>query len=127
MAVAFVCLAVTVVVVLLTVGIRGRGFDGPAAEVDLVRVVAPIVMTASILLFFGLTAYFLDYIRMYLIGILYAVGVGGIMLYVVEGFDAAIAATVAAVAFILVMGAVVLIRWVRGHPVPDTTEKPHDG
>jgi hypothetical protein len=64
---------------------------------------------------------------MYLIGILYAVGVGGIMLYVVEGFDAAIAATVAAVAFILVMGAVVLIRWVRGHPVPDTTEKPHDG
>jgi len=120
---ALASLGVTALLVILTVGIRGRGFDGPPTEVNVVRVVAPIVMTASILLFFGLTAYFLDYTRMYLIGILYAIGVGGIMLYVMEGVRAAIAATLGAVAFILVMGTIILIRWVRSHPLPITTER----
>jgi MFS family permease len=127
MMVAFVSLGMTVLLVLLTVGIRGRGFDGPPLEADLVRGLAPIVMAAIILLFFGLTAHFLDNARLYLIGILYAIGVGGIMLYVFEGFPVAIAATAATVAFMLVMGAVILIRWVRSHPVPVTTEEGHEG
>jgi hypothetical protein len=49
MLVAFVSLGVTVLLVILTVGIRGHGFDGPPPEVDLAHGVAPIVMTASIL------------------------------------------------------------------------------
>lgn len=126
MIVAFVSLGVTVFLVILTIGIRGRGFDGPPLEADLVHTVAPIVMTAIILLFFGLTAYFLDNSRMYLIGILYAIGVGGILLYVLEGFHTAIAATVAAVAIILVMGVVILARWIRSHPMPITTEEHHE-
>src|SRR5574341_1390309 len=39
---------VTALLVILTVGIPGRGFEGAASEVNSVRVVAPIVMTASI-------------------------------------------------------------------------------
>jgi MFS family permease len=123
----FASVGVTALLVILTVGIRGRGFEGTPSEVSVVRVVAPLVMTASILLFFGLTAYFLDYTRMYLIGILYAIGVGGIMLYVIEGIQAAIAATIGAVAFILVMGTIILIRWIRSHPVPITTEGLDEG
>lgn len=125
--VAFLCLGVTVLLVVLTVGIRGHGFEGPPQEAALTRVAAPLVMTISILLSFGLAAYFQDNRRMYLIGILYAIGVGGIMLYIIEDFDMAIAATAAAVIFILVMGAVILIRWVRSHPIPVTTEGPYEG
>ncbi len=127
MLVAFVSLGITVLLVMLTVGIRGRGFDGPTLEADLVRGVAPIVMTAIILLFFGLTAYFLDNSRMYLIGMLYAIGVGGIMLYVIGGFHIAFAATVGAVGIILGMGVVILFRWIRNHPLPVTAEDHHEG
>ena len=127
MIVAFVSLGMTVSLVMLTIRIRGRGSDGPPLEADLVRGVAPIVMTAIILLFFGLTADFLDNSRMYLIGILYAIGVGGIMLYVIEGFYTAIAATVGAVGIILGMGVVILMRWIRSHPLPVTAEDHHEG
>ncbi|NLX09529.1 MAG: hypothetical protein GXY36_07720 [Chloroflexi bacterium] len=121
--VAFVSMGVTVLLALLTVGFQGHGFDGSRSEVALARVASPIVMTASILLFFGLTAYILDYHRMYLIGILYAVGIGGIMLYVIEEFDAGIAAAAAAVAFILIMGTVTLVRWTHRHPIPAIGEE----
>jgi hypothetical protein len=121
-----VSVGVTILLVILTIGIRGRGFDGTPSEVNIVRVVTPIVMTASILLFFSLTAYFLDYTRMYLIGILYAIGVDGIILYVIEGIQAALAATIGAVAFILMMGTIILIRWIRSHPVPTTTGDLHE-
>jgi len=124
---AFLCVGLTVLLVVLTVGIRGHGFEGPPQEAALARVAAPLVMMISILLFFGLAAYFLDYRRMYLIGILYAIGVGGIMLYIIEDVGMAIAATAAAVIFILVMGAVILIRWMRSHPIPLTTEGPNEG
>jgi MFS family permease len=121
----FVSVGVTVLLVLLTVGFQGRGFDGSRSEASLARLAAPGVMTASILLFFGLTAHILDYHRMYLIGILYAVGVGGIMLYVMEQFDAGIAAAAIAVAFILIMGTVTLVRWLRRHPIPLIAEERH--
>jgi hypothetical protein len=124
---AFLCVGMTLLLVFLTVGLRGHGFDGPPAEAALTRVAAPLVITISILLFFGLVAYFQDNRRMYLIGLLYAIGVGGIMLYVIEGFDLAIAAAAAAVLLILVMGAVILIRWMRSHPIPVMTEGPHAG
>ncbi len=127
MLVSFICLGVTVLLVILTVGIPGRGLDGSSSEADLYLRIAQVVMTLTILLFFGLAAAFMDYSRLYLIGILYAIGVGGIMLYVIEGLDAAIAAPAAATAAILSMGAVILTRWVRSHPVLAATEDPHDG
>ena len=123
--VGFVSVGVTVLLVLLTVGLQGHGFDGSRSEAALARVAGPVVMAASILLFFGLTAYILDYRRMYLIGILYAMGVGGIMLYVIEDLDAGIAAAAAAVAFILIMGTVTLVRWMHRHPIPVIAEERH--
>lgn len=121
--VSFVSIGVTVLLVLLTVGLPGRGFDGSRSEVALARVAAPVVMTGIILLFFALTAYILEYRRLYLIGILYTVGVGGILLYVIEELDAGIAVAAAAVAFILIMGTVILVRWIRQHPIPERAEE----
>lgn len=121
--VSSICLGVTVTLVISTIAMLD---GGRPADAGLFLLIAQVVTELSLLLFFGLGAYFLEYRRLYLIGILYAIGVGGILLYVMEDLDAAIFAAFAAAALIVIMGTVVFVRFLRSHPVPTVEKAAHD-
>lgn len=75
---------------------------------------------------FSLMAYFLDFSRLYLIGVLYALPVPlDIIQREFEGIDLTFAAFGVPAAVILFTGAVVFIRFLRDYPLP--TEGASDG
>lgn len=114
----FICVGLTVLLLMVTIGMQRYGFGGPSAETIFVHLVAPIATILILLLSFGLGAAFLEYNRLYAIGILYVIGVGGLLLYVIEELDAGVVATFAAAVVVIGMGTIVFVRFLREHPVP---------
>lgn len=99
--------------------VAGVAMQGDPSGVVRPGILFPLVWMATTLIVFGLMAYFMDFPRLYIIAILYAatvpiniapqefaeIDVG----YIVFGIAAAI---------ILVMGLVILSRFLRDHPLP---------
>ena len=80
---------------------------------------APILLGTWFVLFFGLAGYFLEYHRLYLVGVLYALP-EIVMTYSNEllGINPGYLAWLLPAAVILIIGAIHLARFVRDHPVP---------
>jgi len=88
--------------------------------------ILPAGWVVNCLVVFGLMAYFLDFSRLYLIGVLYALAVPlDIMQREFASIDLTFAAFGVPAAVILLMGAVVFIRFLRDYPLP--TEGASDG
>jgi hypothetical protein len=86
-------------------------------------VVFPLGYILNMLLVFGLGAYFLDYPRLYVIAVLYALPVPlQILLRQVTGNSAAFYTFAIPAFFILVMGLVCLVRFMRSYPVVSNSE-----
>jgi hypothetical protein len=78
----------------------------------------PTLWVVNMLVVFGLGAYFLDYERLYIIGAMYALPVpADVWLIGKAGPGLTFIAFAVPSAFILVMGAAVLLRFLRDHPI----------
>lgn len=98
----------------------------------LVGIIIPIVYSLNMLIVFGLWAYFWNFERMYLIGLLYA-----LPLPLLIGMDELLGMRIVFLSFavpaaiILIMGTVVFIRFLRNHSIPVVddvpTEEPANG
>ena len=80
---------------------------------------APVLLGMWFVLFFGLAGYFLEYHRLYLVGVLYALP-EIVLTYSNEllGFNPGYLAWLLPASLILIIGAVHLAQFVRDHPVP---------
>ena len=120
-AVGFVSVSLTSLILLLSIVAWNSGVS---RDDRLFHILAQTGVEVSLLLAFGLGAYFMEFDRMYVIGLLYAFGVGGLLLYVMEDMSAGIYMTFAAAAAVTIMGIVIFIRFLHNHPVPIVGE-PH--
>ena len=115
--------SVLVGVVLFVIAMVARG--NPPRRLNL-TIVFPAVYVLNMLVIFSLGAYFLDFSRLYLIGVMYALPVPlDIALDEFVGIDIGFAAFAAPAAVILLTGAVLFIRFLRDYPVP--TQGPSTG
>jgi hypothetical protein len=90
----------------------------PPRRLNLVAIF-PVVYVLNMLVIFSLGAYFLDFSRLYLIGVMYALPVPlDIALDEFAGIDIGFAAFAAPAAVILLIGTVLFIRFLRDYPVP---------
>ena len=88
------------------------------------RFIIPAVWAVNMLVLFSLGAYFLDYERLYLIGVLYALPVPvDFWLHELTGVNLGFIAFAVPATIILIMGLVVFIRFLRDYP-PPTKESP---
>ena len=79
----------------------------------------PAAWVVNMLVVFGVGAYFLDFNRLYLIGVLYALPVPlEIMQRELSSIDLTFVAFGLPAAVILLMGAVVFVRFLRDYPLP---------
>jgi hypothetical protein len=82
-------------------------------------IVFPAVYVLNMLVIFSLGAHFLDFSRLYLIGVMYALPVPlDIALEEFAGIDLGFAVFAAPAAVILLIGTVLFIRFLRDYPVP---------
>lgn len=87
-----------------------------------------VVWVANMLVVFSLGAYFLHYERLYLIGAMYALPLPvDMLLNQMTDIDLTPIVFAVPAAAILVMGLVVLVRFLREYPVPDTEGPPSEG
>jgi hypothetical protein len=92
------------------------------------RFIGPAVWIMNSLVLFSLGAYFLDYERLVLIGVMYAVSVPfDLLLTKLTGLDLTFVAFGAPAAVILVIGLVILMRFLRNYPIPVKEEPPAAG
>jgi hypothetical protein len=83
------------------------------------RLIAPLVWTVNVLIVFGLGGYFLDFKRLYLIGLMYALAVPlNEALRALSGLDLSLLAFGLPALVILGTGLVVFVRFVRHYPLP---------
>jgi len=109
----------------LVVFVAAIAMRGNASGIMSPGILFPLVWMVNALIVFGLMAYFMDFPRLYIIGILYAITLpvdsalyelAGIKItYIVFGIPAII---------ILVMGFVILSRFLRDHPLPAEEVEP---
>jgi ABC-type sulfate transport system permease subunit len=80
---------------------------------------APVLLGTWFVLFFGLAGYFLEYYRLYLVGVMYALP-EIVLTYSNEllGVNPGFLAWLLPALLILVIGVIHLARFVRNHPVP---------
>jgi hypothetical protein len=96
------------------------------------RLIAPLVWTVNVLIVFGLGGYFLDFQRLYLIGLMYALAVPlDETLRALFGLDLSPLAFGLPALVILGMGLVVFARFMRQYPLPSDRDvnaeaAPHD-
>jgi hypothetical protein len=84
-----------------------------------VSLVFPAGYVLNMLVVFSLGAYFLDFERLYLIGVMYALPVpADILLHELAGVDASFFAFAVPAAIILTIGLVLFVRFLRDYPVP---------
>ena len=112
---------ITFLVVLLTFSLTLAGIafkNQPDGSMGW-SLLAPILLGTWFVLFFGLAGYFLEYHRLYLVGVLYALP-EIVMTYSNEllGINPGYLAWLLPAAVILIIGAIHLARFVRDHPVP---------
>ena len=112
---------ITFLVVLLTFSLTLAGIafkNQPDGSMGW-SLLAPILLGTWFVLFFGLAGYFLEYHRLYLVGVLYALP-EIVMTYSNEllGVNPGYLAWLLPAAVILIIGAIHLARFVRDHPVP---------
>jgi hypothetical protein len=90
--------------------------------------IAPAVWVVNSLVLFSLGAYFLDYERLVLIGVMYAVAVPfDLLLTKLTGLDLTFVAFGAPAAVILTIGMVILIHFLQNYPIPLEGEPPAEG
>jgi hypothetical protein len=120
--------SVLVGVVVFAIALVARG--NPPRRLNL-AVVFPAVYALNMLVVFSLGAYFLDFARLYLIGVMYALPVPLLItLDEIAGIDIGFGAFAAPAAVILLIGMVLFIRFLRDYPVPEEappTEGGRDG
>ena len=93
-------------------------YRNPPRRLNLATVF-PVVYVLNMLVIFSLGAYFLDFSRLYLIGVMYALPVPlDIALDEFAGIDIGFAVFAAPAAVILFIGTVLFIRFLRDYPVP---------
>ena len=112
---------ITFLVVLLTFSLTLAGIafkNQPDGSMGW-SLLAPILLGTWFVLFFGLAGYFLEYHRLYLVGVLYALP-EIVMTYSNEllGINPGYLAWLLPASLILIIGAILLARFVRDHPVP---------
>lgn len=79
------------------------------------------IYTANMLIVFSLGAYFLNFTRLYLIGVMYAIPVPlDIMFNELSDIDITVIAIGAPAAVVLVIGTVLFVRFLRAYPLPAT-------
>jgi hypothetical protein len=82
------------------------------------RIILPAVWAVNMLVVFSLGAYFLDFDRLYLIGVMYALPVPvDFLLNELAGIDLGFVVFAVPAAVILIMGLVVLVRFLRDCPL----------
>ena len=99
--------------------IAGVAMQGDSSGINSPKVLFPLGWMVNALIVFGLMAYFMDFPRLYIIGMLYAVTVpiAGALREFAE-IDVGYIVFGIAAAIILVMGLVILSRFLRDHPLP---------
>ena len=111
-------LTLSVLVGLITFAVAAIVFRNPGSGGTLAYII-PTVWALKVVIVFSLGAYFLDFNRLYLIGILYAVAIPGEMLLStwtgVELMGSL--AFVVPAGVILLIGATVFVRFLRDYPV----------
>jgi hypothetical protein len=81
--------------------------------------IVPVFWTVNMLLLFSLAAFFLNYRRLYIIGFLYAIAVpADKVLRQILHIDLSVVAFGVPAMIILIMGVVVLVRFLRKYPFP---------
>ena len=111
--VTFIAVAVTFGFTLLVVIIKS-GSPGSS----LWQVLAPVAISLLLLVFFSLAAYYLDYERLYIIAVMFALP--EILLLLFEelwGIHIGFLAWALPAALVLVMGLITLLRFLRDYPV----------
>ena len=100
--------------------VAGVAMHGDSSEFVRPGVLFPLGWMVNALIVFGLMAYFMDFPRLYIIGMLYAVTVpiAGALREFVK-IDVGYIVFGIAAAIILVMGLVILSRFLRNHPLQD--------
>jgi len=113
-ALLFVSVLAGVAAFLVAVAMRGN----PSQWLN-VALFFPAAWVVNVLVVFGLGAYFLDFSRLYLIGLMYAIPVPlDMMLVKVAGIDLSFAAFGLPAAVILLVGTVVFLRFLHDYPIP---------
>ena len=112
-----------VVFVFVVLALKGNWSEGLP-----LHLIIPGVWTMNMLVVFSLGAYFLDFERLYLIGVLYALPVPlDIWLDEYAGIKLGFIAFAVPAAIIVTMGLVVFIRFLRDYPLPTDEEPPDQG
>lgn len=116
---ALILLAVFVVMLLVS---------GRRVEIPNLLIIFPTVYAVYVLVIFGLAAYFLEYSRLYVVGFMYALPFPLLILIDnLVGVDLGYLTTAVPALVILIMGAVVLTRFIREHPIPAMTQPVEEG
>jgi hypothetical protein len=116
---AAVLLAISVLVGALVSIVTSLGLKGNLSDGLPLHLVVPAAWALNMLVLFSLGAYFLDYDRLYLIGVLYALAVP-ILIWLDEfaGIKLGFIALAVPAGIILIVGLVVLVRFLRDYPLP---------
>ena len=116
---AAVLLAISVLVGALVFIVTSLGLKGNLSDGLPLHLVVPAAWALNMLVLFSLGAYFLDYDRLYLIGVLYALAVP-LLIWLDEfaGIKLGFIALAVPAGIILIVGLVVLVRFLRDYPLP---------
>ena len=90
--------------------------------------IVPLIWTLNMLVLFSLAAYFLNYRRLYIIGFLYAIAVpADKVLRQILHIDLSVIAFGVPAIIILIMGVVVLVRFLRKYQIPTRDPSEEEG
>jgi hypothetical protein len=107
---------VGLVLMLVTVRLKSNPDLAALLSPDLL---IPLVWVGNVIIVFGLGAYFLEFKRLYFIGVMYALAIPfDIVLHEFAGIDISYVAFGAPAVAILVVGLVVFVRFLRDYPIP---------
>jgi hypothetical protein len=116
---ARIILAISVLVGLVLFVFTWLAFKGDWDEGLPLHIIIPAVWAVNMLVVFSLGAYFLDFDRLYLIGVLYALPVPvDFLLRELAGIRLGFIVFAVPAAAILIMGVTVLVRFLRDYPIP---------
>jgi hypothetical protein len=125
---ASVLLAISVLVGVVVFVFTMLALKGNWPEGLPLRFIIPAVWAMNMLVLFSLGAYFLDYERLYLIGVLYALPVPvDFWLHELTGVNLGFIAFAVPAAVILIMGLVVFVRFLRDYRPPAKEGPPAEG
>ena len=115
---ARVVLAASVLVGVVVFFIALSGMKGNWSEGLPLQFIIPAIWSVNMLVVFGLGAYFLDFDRLYLIGVMYALALPVLILTdELLGIDLGFIAFAIPAALILIIGSVVFVRFLRDYAV----------